>query len=166
MPEVTLRLASEADRPVVERLWQLFRHDMSEFHRSPPSPDGTFRSERVEAAFTDPGRAPYLLMLGDRPAGLAIVRGLETGTRVLNAFFVVRGARRSGLGLRAARQVFTRHPGRWEIPFQDVNLPAVSFWRRVATEAAGESWTETRGPTPGQPDLPPDVWIAFDVPEA
>jgi hypothetical protein len=65
MPVTSLRLATAADRPVLERLWLMFRHDMSEF--------------------------------------------------------------------------------RGQLP-------------------AGDAWTEERRPVPGQPGLPPDVWIAFDVP--
>jgi predicted acetyltransferase len=84
--------------------------------------------------------------------------------RILSSFFVVRGARRTGLGLSAVRQVVARHPGQWEVAFQDANVVAVNFWRRVATEIAGDAWTETRRPVPGLPDFPPDVWIAFDVP--
>ncbi len=164
MTEVSVRLANEADRSVLERLWLMFRHDMSEFTGALPNPDGTFRSERLEAAFTSDDWAPYVVTSGDRPAGLAFVRALTTSTRVLNSFFVVRGARRTGIGLRAVRQVVTRHPGAWEIAFQDANVGAVSFWRRVATEIAGEAWTETRRPVPGLPDAPPDVWIAFSFP--
>jgi predicted acetyltransferase len=164
MTEVSVRLATEADRPALERLWLMFRHDMSEFTGALPNPDGTFRSERLEAAFTSDDWAPYLLTSVDRPAGLALVRALTTSTRVLNSFFVVRGARRTGIGLRAVQQVVARHPGAWEVAFQDANEVAVRFWRRVATQIAGEEWTETRRPVPGVPDVPPDVWIAFDVP--
>jgi predicted acetyltransferase len=164
MPVTSLRLATAADRPVLERLWLMFRHDMSEFRGQLPNSDGTFRSERLQAAFTDPGWAAYLLTKDNRPAGLAVARGLTDRRHVLSSFFVVRGARRSGIGLRAARDIVTRHPGRWEVAFQDDNETAVLFWRRVATEIAGDAWTEERRPVPGQPGLPPDVWIAFDVP--
>jgi predicted acetyltransferase len=164
MSAVSVRPASEADRPVLERLWLMFRHDMSEFTGASPNPDGTFRSERLEAAFTSDDWAPYLITSADRPVGLALVRALTTSTRVLNSFFVVRGARRAGIGLRAVQQVVARHPGAWEVAFQDANEVAVSFWRRVATDIAGDAWTETRRPVPGLPDVPPDVWIAFDVP--
>ncbi len=164
MTEVSVRLATEADHPAVERLWLMFRHDMSEFTGVLPNPDGTFRSERLEAAFTSDDWAAYLISSADRPAGLAFVRALTTSTRVLNSFFVVRGARRTGIGLRAVQQVVARHPGAWEVAFQDTNVAAVKFWRRVAREIAGEAWTETRRPVPGRPDVPPDVWIAFHVP--
>jgi predicted acetyltransferase len=164
MPDVSVHLASEADRLVLERLWLLFRHDMSEFTGALPNPDGTFRTERLEAALsTSDDWAPYLIRTEDRPVGLALVRALTTSTRILNSFFVVRGARRAGIGLRAVQQVVARHPGSWEVAFQDANAAAVSFWRRAATEIAGDAWTETRRPVPGLPDVPPDVWIAFDA---
>lgn len=161
MSAFSSRAAGAADRPVLERLWLMFRHDMSEFTHGLPEADGTFRDERLVAAFTDPGWSPYLLVSDDRPAGLAIVRGLTDEVRVLNSFFVVRGARRKGIGLRAAREVVSRHPGPWRVAFQDANHGAVAFWRRVARDVAGDAWTEERLPVPDRPDLPPDVWISW-----
>ncbi|MGX1312300.1 putative acetyltransferase [Streptomyces calvus] len=166
MSDLSVRLAGPADRPVVERLWLMFRHDMSEFQGLLPDADGTFRSDRLHSAFTEPGWAPYLAVTGDRPAGFAFVRGLDGPTRVMNSFFVARGARRSGTGLRMAREVVARHPGAWDIAFQDANSAAVRFWRRVATTVAGEAWTEEHRAVPNRPDLPPDVWISFNPPAA
>ncbi|MHA6758365.1 GNAT family N-acetyltransferase [Streptacidiphilus sp. PAMC 29251] len=163
MPDVSVHLANDADLPVLERLWLMFRHDLSEFDDQLPNPDGTFRSERLHASFVEADRAPYLLRSGTHPVGLALVRGLTGPTRVLNSFFVVRGARRTGIGLRAVQEVVARHPGPWEVAFQDANGTAVHFWRRVVTEIAGDAWTEERRPVPPRPDLPPDVWISFTV---
>ena len=139
----------------------MFRHDLSEFRGQLPNPDGSFRTERLEAAFGNPDWVAYLFGQGDRPVGFAIVRGLTGQLRVLSSFFVVRGARRSGIGLRAVQDVVAAHPGPWEVAFQYDNVTAVRFWRRVATEIAGVAWTEERRPVPGQPGLPPDVWISF-----
>ncbi|WP_232320250.1 GNAT family N-acetyltransferase [Herbidospora daliensis] len=150
-----VRPATAADRPTVERLWLMFRHDMSEFAGVVPRPDGTFRSERVDAAFGDPHWAAYLIERDRAPLGFAFVRALDAPTRVLNSFFVVRAVRRSGVGLRAVQDVLARHPGSWDVAFQDANLPAVHFWRHVATTVAGPGWTEER--------RPPDTWISFAV---
>ncbi|MER6077539.1 GNAT family N-acetyltransferase [Streptomyces sp. NPDC001833] len=161
--DVVVRPAAPEDRPVVERLWLMFRHDLSELRNTLPNADGTFRSDHVEDAFSSPDWAAYLFMLGEHPVGFAFVRALDAPARVLNSFFVVRGARRTGVGLRTVREVLTRHPGRWEIAFQYENLGAVAFWRRVASAAAGAAWTEETRPVPGRPELPPDVWISFDT---
>jgi aryl-alcohol dehydrogenase-like predicted oxidoreductase/predicted acetyltransferase len=165
MPDICVRLAQAADRPVVERLWLMFRHDMSEFRGVLPDSDGTFRSDRLQAAFADADWAPYLVTSGEQPVGFAFIRGLNGPTRVLSSFFVAHGARRTGIGLRAVREVLAQHPGPWGVAFQEDNLTAVRFWRRVATEVAGRAWAEDRRPVPGRPELPPDVWISFAIPE-
>jgi predicted acetyltransferase len=163
MSELCVRPVVTADRLLMERLWLMFRHDMSDYTRALPNEDGMFRSERLASAFGDPDWAGYLITWQDRPAGFALVRGLTGHTRVLNSFFVVRAARRSGIGLRAAAHVTSRHPGPWEVAFQDANQAAVAFWRRVATELAGTEWRQEHRPVPGRPDLPPDAWISFEV---
>ncbi|MFE3907716.1 GNAT family N-acetyltransferase [Streptomyces sp. NPDC059153] len=164
MTDVSARLADATDQPILEHLWLLFQHDMSEFSGALPNPDGTFRSDRLQAAFTQADWAPYLLTSGTSPVGLAFVRNLTAPTRVLSSFFVVRGARGTGIGLRAVQKVVAKHPGPWEVAFQEGNAAAVGFWRRVATEIAGDAWAEERRPVPGRPDLPPDTWISFNAP--
>ncbi|MFJ8510048.1 GNAT family N-acetyltransferase [Streptomyces avermitilis] len=163
MTNVSARLADATDQPILERLWLMFRHDMSEFSGALLNSDGTFRSDRLHAAFKQPDWAPYLLTSGASPVGLAFVRGLTAPTRVLSSFFVVRGARRTGIGLRAVQEVVAKHPGPWEVAFQESNVAAVGFWRRAATEIAGDVWTEEHRPVPGRPDLPPDTWITFNA---
>ncbi len=159
---VHLEPAGPVQREVLERLWLLFRHDMSEYDGHLPRPDATYRSERLEAALTDPNWAGYVIRVAEAPVGLAIVRSLDRGPFVLNSFFVVRPARRSGVGREAMRQILGARPGRWSVAFQETNPGAVAFWRSVAA-SHDESWTEERRPVPDRPDLPSDSWIAFEV---
>ncbi len=161
--DLRVRPATLHDRPAVERLWLMFRHDMSEYQGGLPAADGTFRGERVAAAFTGDGWAPYLLTCGDRLAGFAFVRGLDGPVRVLNSFFVVRGARRGGVGLRAVQEVLRRHPGRWEVAFQRDNTGGAAFWHRVAEKVAPGEWSRTERAVPGRPELPGDLWLSFTV---
>ncbi|GAA2068465.1 hypothetical protein GCM10009801_16730 [Streptomyces albiaxialis] len=166
MEEIRVRRADAADQPVLERLWLLCCHDMSEFNGHLPDPDGTFQSERLRTALDDETCDPYLLTVRERPAGLALVERSPGPAYELTAFFVVRGARRTGVGLTAVRQLVARHPGRWEVAFQDTNPAAGPFWRRAARELAGDAWTwtEERRPVPGCPDEPPDLWISLTAP--
>ena len=155
-----------ADRAVLERLWHLFRHDMSVYSGALPRPDGTFRSERLYSAFNEPGWASYLFTEREHPVGFGLVRALdEPGPTVLNAFFLVNAVRRRGRGLSVALDVLHRHPGDWEVAFQDENQAAVAFWPRVAEAAAGPgAWRLEHRPIPGKPEVAPDAWISFTVP--
>lgn len=163
--ELAIRPATPEDRPALERLWLMFRHDKSEFGGQLPNPDGTFRIGRLEAAFSGGvDWAPYLISRGRYPVGFAFVRGLSGPTRVLNSFFVVRGARRTGVGMRAVQDVVARHPGQWAVAFQGDNVGAVRFWRCVAEALAPGRWTEERRSVPQRADLAPDVWVSFGYP--
>jgi predicted acetyltransferase len=152
------------DRPMVENLWQLYRHDLSEFRGSMPDRHGLFGPGRLPDHFSgDPDRAQYVVELDDGPAGFTLVRGLAEPPLRIAEFFVVRAARRRGVGRAAALELLARHPGRWEIAFQEENPKAARFWRRLATELVGDGWAEEARPVPGKPEIPPDRWIMLTV---
>jgi hypothetical protein len=58
MPGSTsLRLiATRQHRQIVDRLWQLYRHDLSEFRRSMPDSEGLYEPGRLPTFFEDPDR--------------------------------------------------------------------------------------------------------------
>ena len=94
------------DRPVVERLWQLYQHDLSEFRGTLPTGSATYKTARLEQYLTDdPDVAADLVRAGEAPAGFVLVRGTAGDLRVLGEFFVVRGVRRTGVGRAVAREV-------------------------------------------------------------
>jgi predicted acetyltransferase len=158
-----LRAITEADRSVVERLWQLYSHDMSEVRGTLPDAEGTFRAGRLPTYFDTPDAAAYLVWHRGAPVGFAFVRGLAGETRSMGDFFVVRAARRSRIGYDVARELLGRHPGAWEIGFQAENGGAPEFWRRVAIDAVGDGWREELRPVPGKPHIPHDHFILFTV---
>jgi predicted acetyltransferase len=158
-----LRIVTEADLPLVERLWQLYSHDMSEVRGTLPNAEGMFKAGRLPGYFDDPDARGYLIVQRDAPVGLAFVAGLSGGTKTIGDFFVVRAARRKRIGYDAVRELLARHPGRWEIGFQAENRGAPEFWRRVATDVAGDDWREELRPVPGKPHIPDDHFIVFTV---
>jgi predicted acetyltransferase len=158
-----LRAITDADRPVVERLWQLYLHDMSEVRGTLPNAEGMFKAGRLSTYLDDPDACGYLISYGDAPAGFVFVRGLTGGTKAVGDFFVVRAARRKRVGYDLARELLERHPGRWEIGFQAENVGAPEFWRRVASDAVGDGWREELRPVPGKPHVPHDHFIVFEV---
>jgi len=160
--EVCLRAAAAGDRELVDRLWQLYAHDLSEFRGSLPDEHGRYRADRVERYFAEPDRRVYLVH-AIAPIGFVMVRHPDTGPSVLGEFFVVRSARRQGHGRDAALRAIATRAGHWEVAFQEANPGAARFWRRIATEVAGTTWREEPRPVPDKPDVPPDLWISFEA---
>lgn len=154
--------ATSSQRPILERLWLLFRHDMSEVDGALPNQDGTYRAERLIHSFTDPTWEPWVITAGEHPVGFAIVRSLDQPQRIINSFFIVKPARRHGLGLALARAVVRSRPGPWQVAYQDANPAAERFWSAVAT-TFDPHWSHQHRAVPDRPNLPPDSWISFVV---
>jgi predicted acetyltransferase len=159
---VTVREVAEERRAIIERLAQLERHDLSEFRGTLPNADGFYEIRWLPLFFEDPERRTYLIECDGALAGFALTRPLDGEVTSLTAFFIVRALRRRGVGHTAALELLRQRPGKWGIAFQEENPAAARFWRRVATDAVGPAWVEEPRPVPGQPDLPPDIWIFLD----
>jgi predicted acetyltransferase len=149
---VTLRLADTSTRAVVERLGQLERHEMSRFTGDLPGPDGQFDFPRLSRFFTDADHQAYLIHSDERLAGFCLIRPFDGGSSFVHAFFVVRALRQRGVGLAAATDLLRSRRGRWAIAFVEENEPAARFWRQVATDVVGDSWTSElrRAPNTGR----------------
>jgi aryl-alcohol dehydrogenase-like predicted oxidoreductase/predicted acetyltransferase len=97
-------------------------------------------------------RQAYLIRDGERPVGFAFV--LHAGSpwatpgmdHCLAEMFVHPDARGRGVGAAAARALFDRLPGRWEIQQLAGNPRAIAFWRRVAGEVTGGAFEEVATP--------------------
>ena len=130
-----------------------------------PSLTQTGRSIRARSrrSSTTTRIAAYVLYSGAHPAGFAFVSHLTSRARLMSEFFVVRGLRGHGIARAAVDELFALYPGEWEIPFQERNIAAARFWRRVARDVAGENVREELRPVPGKPEVPHDVWLMLNV---
>ena len=123
--------------PALARLYQLYAHDLSEFTGDCPDEDGLLPAPDLERYLDSPERRAYLFGVGEPRAGFALVNrwspsGSGTDWQIAE-FFVVRHYRRRGLGTDAARSVFARLPGIWEIGVLETNAPAIRFWTHAVS---------------------------------
>src|SRR3954453_13539976 len=103
-----MRRVAATDRPLMERLWQYYRYDLSEFRNSYPDADGLFTWHWFPRFFEPDARHEqdlhaFLVLVGDRPAGFAMADGLPDGARSVHGFFVTHVKRRTEVGREAAR---------------------------------------------------------------
>ena len=114
--------APAAQRPVLDRLLQLYLHDFSEFApigspHGDVDAEGRFTYPRVESYWQQIGHIPLLIRADDHLAGFALVNQWSALELPLDhsvaEFFVMRKYRRARVGTRAALLIFRRYPGRW-----------------------------------------------------
>ncbi len=127
MQHIDVTTATISDKAVVRRLLELYAHDFSEFEDYDVDEHGLFGYPYLDHYWTDPDRHPFLFRVDGHLAGFALVR---SGTpHDMAEFFVLRKYRREGIGAHAARDVFARFPGAWQVRQLTANARATSFWR-------------------------------------
>jgi predicted acetyltransferase len=163
---LSIRQVGDDEWELVAWLWQAYRSDLAPIVQGLPYADGRYAHRPLDG-YPGPDRAGYLARQphpntgSDAPVGFALVSH-QDGRWHMDAFWTAPVARRGGLGLALASHVVAEHPGPWTIAYQNDNVAAGGFWRRVATElfgVEGEAWTEEQRPVPGKPEVPPDHWI-------
>ena len=89
------------------------------------------------------GRHPFLIKASGNLAGFALV---GTGSQISGAedvldmaeFFIIRGRRRLGIGMKAAQAIWRRFPGKWEVRLRDRDRGAKEFWAGTVTAFIGK----------------------------
>ncbi len=141
--QVQVVAAARDESVVVANLFQLYAHDFSEFHDVEIGDNGRFGYEKLPLYWSEPNRHAFLLRCGQRLAGFALLKKGSEITKRENVwdmaeFFVLRRYRRYGVGTEAARQIWTRFPGQWEIRVMASNKAAYKFWAHAISTVLGE----------------------------
>jgi predicted acetyltransferase len=145
---VNVVVSAAEDVVVVRNLFALYMHDMSEFVALDVEDDGAFAVPASVASYWEgadaPERFPFLIRLDDRLAGFALVRRIvaDPATFDMGEFFILRKYRGAGIGRTAARHLFDRFAGAWEVRQLPTNTAAQAFWRRVIGDYARGAFTE------------------------
>jgi predicted acetyltransferase len=136
--EITVTVAAEAERPLIEGLFQFYAYDFSELE--PPGSDcfepdakGSFGDyPGMESYWREPSRIPLIIRRGGRPVGFALINAVShSGAEVdrnMGEFFVMRKHRGGVVARAAVETILTRYPGRWEIAVAQRNVRALAFW--------------------------------------
>jgi predicted acetyltransferase len=129
---------------VLANLLELYAHDFSEFSPLEINDVGRFGYPRLPLYWTEPHRHPFLIKADNRLAGFIFVQQESqlNGDRNIwdvAEFFVLRGQRRRGVGIKAAHATWHRFSGSWEVRVMWHNPAAKEFWRAAVSEFTGQA---------------------------
>jgi len=145
-PPVTVDPARANERALIEGLFQFYIYDFAEMYGPNDGfemgSDGRYEPcPYLDSYWTEADRWPFIIRYGDKPAGFILLNTFShrdaAVDRAVAEFFVMRTYRRSGVGAVAARTVFTRFPGRWELAIAAPNAGARRFWPKVVAGTPG-----------------------------
>lgn len=149
LPEAfEVRVALAEDRLPLQRLLELYQHDISDVYDQDVDRHGEY-GYPLDKYFSSSACTAFLAFAGGHYAGFALADGAvkvrETGNWMAQ-FFVLKKYRRSGLGRALARFVFQALPGYWEVGQMAQNVSAQAFWRSTLHELTGGTYVEYSAP--------------------
>ena len=149
----------------VANLFEFYAYDFSEFHDVEPGEDGRFGFNKLHLYWSDPNRHPFLIKYRGKLAGFVLVKKGSEITEDdcvwdMSEFFVLRRYRRYGVGTEAARQIWTRYPGRWEVRVMEANKAAHEFWARAIKSVLNQAISPVRV------QIADRVWLVFALDSA
>jgi predicted acetyltransferase len=141
LPPIDLEPIQRDRASILQNLFELYVHDFSEQVPLRLQASGRFELSPGEVWWTRDDHFPYFIRWRGDLTGFALVRQGSRATQAVDVmdvaeFFVLRGARRAGVGTRAAHALFGLFPRAWEVRVRRTNAAALSFWTRAV-----ESWT-------------------------
>lgn len=156
---VQVELCGLDQKFIINNLYPLYLHDLSEIWNRLPNKFGVFDEddlrtlEEQKAVFDiwweKPSILfPYLISVNSIPAGFGLVaRPPYTPDQAdfyLNEFFIVRSFRGKGVGEQAAQQLFNRYHGQWQLHTNPTarNTHSTAFWRKTLAHYSEGPFTE------------------------
>jgi predicted acetyltransferase len=143
-PEISVTRAAEAERALLQRMLELYQHDLSDIWDQDLDANGEY-GYALDRYWDDPLCTPYLIRVDGHAAGLALVDNkvkIPGDEFWMDQFFIMKKYRGNGVGAIAAKRVFALHPGRWQVGQMTANHAAQLFWRRVIGEFTSSDFVE------------------------
>lgn len=132
--KVEVRPVRYQEKSVLNQLLELYGYEFSEYVEMDLNEHGYFGYPFMDHYWTESGRHPYFIRVDGQLGGFVLInqesqyyKG-DPGVHAVAEFFVLRRYQGRGVGEAAARLIFDRHPGKWEVLQLPSNLPAQKFW--------------------------------------
>jgi predicted acetyltransferase len=138
--------ASLDDKPILQRMMELYQYDFSEYDDNDLDSHGTFGYAWLDHYWREQGRYPFLVRVDRKLAGFVLVNQfthLSNSEWSIAEFFVMRKYRGKSVGKAAAFFIFDRFRGVWEVHQLENNQPSQYFWRKVISEYTHGQYSET-----------------------
>lgn len=145
MHQLVIRSVRLEDKPLLRNLVNLYLYDMTEFNHEEVGRYGLFEYKYLDHYWTEPNRHAFFIEANSHLAGFVLVNRhsiLLQDANTIAEFFVMRKYRRQGVGAAAAKQVFNKFPGQWEVRELLSNGAAHTFWQHTISLYTGGQYQE------------------------
>lgn len=162
--EIETILANDETANIIRNIYPLYLHDLSEIHENVPNEYGIYEDEAMKTLdeqyhvqdtwFQKPGLLfPFIIFADKRPTGFALIstgKFAPKGTDYyVYEFFLLRPYRGKNIAEIAAKQIFDKFRGNWELFTNPttLNQRGQSFWHKTINNYTSGNFEKSFGTT-------------------
>ena len=133
---VSLNLITKDEKHILENLYSLYLHDLSEFSESlEVSSNGSFEFDSIDLIWEREGLSPYFLKKDATIIGFLLLLERpflkKNYDYSINDIFILKKYRRKGMTSSVLKTLFEQKKGNYYVMELVSNKPAVLFWESV-----------------------------------
>ena len=131
-----LQTVQEKDRDLFWNINQKYLYEMTYFYDDPMDESGNYHYGHFDDYFTDQKRRAYFIYDEDVLVGFAMICPYSNINQnpdyTMAEFTIFPAYRRKHFALDAVEMILDKHPGKWEIKYNEKNDGAKKLWNTVA----------------------------------
>ena len=131
-----LQTVQKKDRDLLWNINQKYLYEMTNFYDDPMDDSGNYHYGHFDDYFSDPMRVSYFIFNDDVLVGFAMLcpysNIYQKPDYTMAEFTIFPAYRRKHFALDAARMILDKHPGKWEIKYNEKNGGAKKLWNIIA----------------------------------
>lgn len=132
---IKLISVKKEDRELFYNIHQKYLYEMTNFYDDTMDDKGNYEYGYFDAYFTEPKRKAYYIYSDNKLAGFVMINPYsyidKNPDYVLAEFTVFPIYRKKHIASEAAKAVFEKHPGTWEVKYNENNVPAKNLWNKI-----------------------------------
>lgn len=141
---VFLQEVNESEKHILHNIMQFYIYEFSKYIPAIKlEANGAYEPFKLDRYWESENHHPFFIKLEDELIGFILVESSSAlGPNTIKEFFIMAKHNGLGHGKEAARELFKRFPGKWEITQIENNKRANYFWRTVINEVSKGKFTE------------------------
>lgn len=144
-------LATLSDYPIIRNMARFYVYELSRYcgfiskYWVIPK-NGLYKYHDLKKYFKDINKKAYLIKMQDEElVGFVLLNKDATSKDIdwnIGEFFILAKFQGKGIGQKVAKDIFSKHPGKWEVLVMPENKPALPFWRKVISSITDGNYVE------------------------
>ena len=130
-----LQTVQAKDRDLLWNINQKYLYEMTNFYDDPMDENGNYHYGHFDEYFIDPKRVAYFIYNDDTLIGFAMLCPYsnigQDPDYIMAEFTIFPAYRRKHFAFETAKMILEKHPGKWEIKYNEKNAGAKKLLTKV-----------------------------------